>query len=92
MDQPNFNFSSPPRNRWRRRGRKKPAKFRVDDRVRTLAAIEEGESLIVPAGSIGTIVTRWAHGLAFEIEFMGVVTALVTVEPRVLELVERETG
>ncbi len=68
--------------------RRRPA-FRDLDRVRVLADVESDDGQHVPAGSIGAVVARWAHGVAFEVEFADPVDALATVEVTLLELVER---
>ena len=65
------------------------AAFRDLDRVRVLSDVEADEGVMVPAGSIGTVVAIWARGLAFEVEFTQPVDALATIKPDLLELVER---
>ncbi|MCJ2012056.1 DUF4926 domain-containing protein [Methylobacterium sp. J-076] len=64
-------------------------KFDDLDQVRVLAAVEADGGVVLPVGSIGTVVARWAHGVAFEIEFTAPIKALATVEARLLKLVER---
>lgn len=63
--------------------------FRNLDRVRILADVEGDHGERVPAGSIGTIVATWAHGAAFEIEFIEPGDVIATVEPALLEFVRR---
>ena len=50
------------------------------DRVTLAVAVATDEGGTLPAGSIGTIVGRWANGTAFEVEFTRPFPALATVE------------
>lgn len=80
--------TSPPGRRLRPRQAERAA-FQDLDRVRVLTDFEADEGVMVPAGSIGTVVAIWAQGQAFEVEFTQPVDALATIEPGLLELVER---
>ena len=80
--------TSPPGRRVRPRQVERDALCELD-RVRVLADVEADEGVMVPAGSIGTVVAIWAGGAAYEVEFTRPVDALATIRLELLELVER---
>lgn len=63
--------------------------IREFDRVALLADVVGDDQVLVPAGSVGTVVAVWSQGAAFEVEFTRPVDALATVEAVLLKVVER---
>ncbi|RVU21925.1 DUF4926 domain-containing protein [Methylobacterium oryzihabitans] len=66
-----------------------PHRIRELDRVELLAGVLGDEEVAVPAGAVGTVVSVWAEGAAFEVEFTQPVDALATVDAGLLRVVER---
>nr|WP_238248515.1 DUF4926 domain-containing protein [Methylobacterium persicinum] len=75
-----------------REPRRPNAAFQLQDRVRLRAAVKSEDGGIVYAGCVGTIVVRWAHGAAFDVEFTHPAKTFAIIEPNDLELVERARG
>lgn len=48
-------------------------------RVELTVAVVGDDGATVPAGSVGTVVAVWAHGAAYEVEFVRPVQELATV-------------
>jgi len=71
------------------RDRNEPVRVEELDRVELLADVVGDDRVMVPAGSVGTVVAIWAGGAAFEVEFTWPVDALATVNAALVKVVAR---